>query len=114
MPSAFRPRDHIDSILGLDASAKHFASRTDPIAEASLRDLKKIYETAVKPLEMTYKYHDISNRHLSDAELFGTPLILMLGPYSTGKSTFINYLLGTEFTKRALKTGERTNWFWID
>ena len=69
------------------------------------QELKKIYESSIRPLENLYKYNEISNRHLSDAELFGTPLVLMIGPYSTGKSTFINYLNGVEMTKRGLKTG---------
>ncbi len=30
-----------------------------------------------------------------------------MGPYSGGKSTMINYLLGIEFTKSAFKTGSQ-------
>nr|XP_053652383.1 sarcalumenin-like [Cherax quadricarinatus] len=105
VPTAYRSRDRLEAILGLDVSSQEAAVRTDPIAEATLQELKKIYESTIKPLEVLYKYQDISNRHVSDAELFGTPLILLVGPYSTGKSSFINYLLGVEYTKRALKTG---------
>ena len=32
-------------------------------------------------------------------------MVLFLGPWSGGKSSIINYLLGTEFTQNALKTG---------
>merc|ERR1712128_93500 len=100
-----RSRVQLEATLGLDDPSLDAAQRTDPISDASLRELKKIYETSIKPLELLYKYEDISNRHISDAELFAPPMILVLGPYSTGKSTFINYLLGNENTKRALKTG---------
>lgn len=106
VPTAFRSRDRLEAILGLDESSQDSASRTDPIAEATLKDLKNIYEHTIKPMEMLYNYQDISNRHVSDAELFGKPLVLLVGPYSTGKSSFINYLLGVEYTKRALKTGQ--------
>lgn len=105
VPSAVRSRDRLEAILGLDEVSKDVSARTNPIAEVTLKDLKKIYESTIVPLESLYKYQDISNRHVSDAELFGTPLVLLVGPYSTGKSSFINYLLGIEHTKRALKTG---------
>lgn len=41
----------------------------------------------------------------SDAEIFNKPMALFLGPWSAGKSSVINYLLGTEHTKAGLKTG---------
>ena len=105
-PSTLRSRDHISSIIGLDESSRSTTSRTEAIADATLKDLKRVFETAIRPLEKAYKYQDISNRHVTDAEIFGTPLLLLLGPYSTGKSSFINYLLGLEYTKRALRTGQ--------
>lgn len=105
VPSAVRSRDKLEAILGLDEVSKDVEARTSPIADVTLKELKKIYEGTIVPLESLYKYQDISNRHVSDAELFGTPLVLLVGPYSTGKSSFINYLLGIEHTKRALKTG---------
>jgi GTPase SAR1 family protein len=46
---------------------------------------------------------------LSDPEIFSKPLVLFLGPWSGGKSSIINYLLGTEFTQNALKTGIRSS-----
>lgn len=89
----------------MDQTSQDVAARTEPIAKATLTSLKTIYEKTIKPMETIYKYQDISNRHMSDAEFFGTPMVLLVGPYSTGKSSFINYLLGIEYTKRALKTG---------
>ena len=105
IPGAPRPRDHIEAILGLDATSRDAIKKINPIAQSTLKDLKDIYASSVKPLEETYKYQDISNRHMSDAQIFGQPLVLMLGPYSTGKSSFLNYLMGVEYTRRALRTG---------
>lgn len=105
VPSALRSREHIDSILGLDESSQDVYKKIDPISEATLTELKNIYGSSIKPLESTYKYQDISNRHMSDAEIFSQPMVLMLGPYSTGKSSFLNYLMGIEYTRRALRTG---------
>lgn len=64
-----------------------------------------MYEAAVRPLEQLYQFKDISNRLLGDAEIFSKPMVVFMGPWSTGKSAIINYLLGTEYSKSALKTG---------
>ncbi len=45
----------------------------------------------------------------TDAEIFSKPLVLFLGPWSGGKSSLINYLVGTEYTSNALKTGSELN-----
>lgn len=71
-----------------------------------MRDLKKLYENAIKPLETLYKYRDLSNRHFGDAEIFSKPLILFMGPWSGGKSSIINYLLDNEFSDTSLHTGK--------
>lgn len=77
----------------------------EKIADKTLNDLKKIYENAIKPLESLYKYRDLSNRHFGDPEIFSKPLVVLMGPWSGGKSTIINYLTGNEFTDFSLKTG---------
>ena len=105
VPTVPRSREHIESILGLDESSRDASRKADPISESTLKELKSIYGSSIKPLETFFKYQDISNRHMSDAEIFGQPLVLLLGPYSTGKSSFLNYLTGLEYTRRALRTG---------
>ena len=37
------------------------------------------------------------------SEILAKPLVVLMGPYSGGKSTMINYLLGTEFTPSAFR-----------
>lgn len=75
------------------------------VADVILKDLKRIYETNIKPLETTYKYRDLSNRHFGDPEIFSKPLVLFMGPWSGGKSTLINYLTNNEYTMDSLRTG---------
>lgn len=75
------------------------------VAESTLKDLKKYYETAIKPLESQYKYRDLSNRHFGDPEIFSKPLVLFMGPWSGGKSTILNYLTDNEYTEYSLRTG---------
>jgi len=42
---------------------------------------------------------------VSAAEIHAKPVVLIIGPWSTGKSTIINYLLDIEDTQYALYTG---------
>jgi len=39
------------------------------------------------------------------AEITAKPLVLVIGPWSTGKSSIINYLLDVEDSQYALYTG---------
>ncbi len=99
-PPEVRSREHIADILGLDEATNE---QMGYLTEKTLKELKKIYEGAIKPLEGIYKYRELSNRHFGDPEIFGKPLVVLMGPYSGGKSSMINYLLGTEYTPNAFK-----------
>ncbi|XP_031633981.1 sarcalumenin [Contarinia nasturtii] len=105
IPENLRDRSHIDEILQLNDEDVAENEALAKVAENTLKDLKKIYENAIKPLETLYKYRDLSNRHFGDPEIFSKPLVLLMGPWSGGKSTIINYLTGNEYTDFSLKTG---------
>lgn len=77
-------------------------------ADIILRDLKRIYDNAIKPLETVYKYRDLSNRHFGDPEIFSKPLVLFMGPWSGGKSTILNYLSENEYTPHSIRSGRNT------
>eukprot|EP00918_Siedleckia_nematoides_P010749 GHVU01023509.1.p1 GENE.GHVU01023509.1~~GHVU01023509.1.p1 ORF type:complete len:536 (-),score=79.31 GHVU01023509.1:146-1753(-) len=59
--------------------------------------LKKLYTTKLLPLEEHYKFHDFHSPALSDPDFDAKPMILLVGQYSTGKTTFIRYLLEQDF-----------------
>ncbi|XP_026332272.1 sarcalumenin [Hyposmocoma kahamanoa] len=105
IPENLRSRDHINQILRLDEEASEAEITIERSADIVLRDLKRLYENSIKPLEVLYKYRDLSNRHFGDPEIFSKPLVLFMGPWSGGKSSIVNYLTGLEFTKWALRTG---------
>jgi len=42
---------------------------------------------------------------LTAAEINAKPIVLLIGPWSTGKTTIINYLLDIEDSQYALYTG---------
>ena len=59
--------------------------------------LKEIYKTKVRPVEEALKFGSFYSPLLTDGDFEGKPNVLLLGQYSTGKTTFIKHLLGTEY-----------------
>ncbi|CAM9833060.1 unnamed protein product [Lampetra planeri] len=59
--------------------------------------LKKIYRTRLLPLEEHYRFHEFHSPSLEDADFDNKPMVLLVGQYSTGKTTFIRYLLEQDF-----------------
>ncbi|XP_040829668.1 sarcalumenin [Ochotona curzoniae] len=94
-----RDRSHIEKTLMLNEDKP-----TDDYS-AVLQRLRKIYHSSIKPLEQSYKYHELRQHEITDGEITSKPMVLFLGPWSVGKSTMINYLLGLEDTRYQLYTG---------
>ncbi|XP_029432096.1 sarcalumenin isoform X2 [Rhinatrema bivittatum] len=94
-----RDRSHIEGTLKL--------SEEKPADDYSavLQRLRKIYHTAIKPMEHSYKYNELRQHEITDGEITSKPMVLFLGPWSVGKSTMINYLLGLDQTSYQLYTG---------
>lgn len=65
--------------------------------ENVIEGLKTIYKTKLLPLEQHYLFHDFHSPQLNDADFDSHPLLLLVGQYSTGKTTFIKYLLERDF-----------------
>lgn len=105
VPENLRPRDHINQLLKLDEENEEKERAIQKIGDVVLRDLKRLYDNAIQPLESLYKYRDLSNRHFGDPEIFSKPLVLFMGPWSGGKSSIINYLLDIEYKQTSLRTG---------
>ena len=62
--------------------------------ENAIDGLKKAYKTKLQPLEQMYSFESFhSIMTIGDVDLDAKPMILLLGQYSTGKTTFIEYLL---------------------
>lgn len=53
--------------------------------------LKSLYRKKLLPLEQYYGFHDFHSPSLEDADFDNKPMVLVVGQYSTGKTTFIKY-----------------------
>ncbi len=59
--------------------------------------LKKVYKDKLLPLEEAYDFHDFISPQLNDPDFEAKPMILLVGQYSTGKTSFIRYLLERDY-----------------
>jgi EH domain-containing protein 1 len=90
------PVRQLNPPLSTSASRKRGPMSTKDVT--SITDgLKKIYFTKIRPLEEAYKFGHVFSPLLSEGDFEAKPSVLLLGQYSTGKTTFIKYLLGREY-----------------
>lgn len=59
--------------------------------------LKRLYKDKLLPAEITYGFQEFHSPPLEDNDFDAKPNILLIGQYSTGKSTMIRYLTGKNF-----------------
>ncbi|XP_057421311.1 EH domain-containing protein 1-like isoform X2 [Lotus japonicus] len=59
--------------------------------------LKKLYIQKLRPLEVTYHFNDFVSPLLTDSDFDAKPMVMLLGQYSTGKTTFIKHLLKSSY-----------------
>lgn len=59
--------------------------------------LKKLYIQNLKPLEVTYRFNDFVSPLLTSSDFDAKPMVMLLGQYSTGKTTFIKHLLKASY-----------------
>ena len=72
---------------------EEIASRSSYVIEG----LKNLYRTKLRSIEKKYMYHEFHSALLSDADFDAKPQVLMIGQYSVGKTSFIEYILGQRF-----------------
>ncbi|XP_068154006.1 EH domain-containing protein 1 isoform X1 [Drosophila tropicalis] len=82
---------------GGDVSFLKREKNTQEVVENVIGELKKIYRSKLLPLEEHYQFHDFHSPKLEDPDFDAKPMILLVGQYSTGKTTFIRYLLERDF-----------------
>lgn len=76
---------------------KNDAQRNPQVVDSVVDGLKQLYFKHLKPLEETYLFNDFHSPVMSEPDFVAKPMVLLVGQYSTGKTTFIRYLLEREF-----------------
>ncbi|XP_021912354.1 EH domain-containing protein 1 [Carica papaya] len=83
-------------------SANWFSSMSSkkvPLASVTsiIDGLKRLYIQKLKPLEVTYRFNDFVSPLLTNSDFDAKPMVMLLGQYSTGKTTFIKHLLKSSY-----------------
>ncbi|VTJ75033.1 Hypothetical predicted protein [Marmota monax] len=84
------------SWMGRQAGGRERSGGTDAVQTVT-GGLRSLYLRKVLPLEEAYRFHEFHSPALEDADFENKPMILLVGQYSTGKTTFIRYLLEQDF-----------------
>lgn len=74
-----------------------FIVQTNAKAGAALEGLKKYYSEFVRPVEVEYRFSNFHSPPWNDVDFDSPPMVLLLGQYSVGKTSFINYLIEKDF-----------------
>ncbi len=61
-----------------------------------IEGLRQVYKTKLLPLEEAYRFHEFHSSQLDDSDFSAKPMVLLVGQYSVGKTTFIRYLLNVK------------------
>mmetsp|Transcript_52343 Transcript_52343/g.149221 ORF Transcript_52343/g.149221 Transcript_52343/m.149221 type:complete len:583 (-) Transcript_52343:402-2150(-) len=59
--------------------------------------LQRLYKEKLLPVEKEHDFHSFYSPELTDADFSYRPMVLLVGQYSTGKSTFIRHILGRDY-----------------
>ena len=83
-------------------SNKWFSAKSSKKVSASsvtsiIDGLKKLYIQKLKPLEVAYQFNDFVSPLLTNSDFDAKPMVMLLGQYSTGKTTFIKHMLQSSY-----------------
>ncbi|XP_038691690.1 EH domain-containing protein 1 isoform X2 [Tripterygium wilfordii] len=90
------------SLVKTSPSANWFSSKSAKKVSSSsvtsiIDGLKRLYIQKLKPLEVTYRFNDFVSPLLTNSDFDAKPMVMLLGQYSTGKTTFIKHLLNCNY-----------------
>lgn len=83
-------------------SKKAMSNFRQPKSEKELFETIKLqmttlYKKQLHVLEQNYCFHDFHSPALTDADFSSKPMVLLIGQYSSGKTTFIKHILEQDF-----------------
>mgnify|MGYP000094008147 CR=1 FL=1 len=66
----------------------------EPVAPPTVVEgLKRLYNTKIKPLEQLYDFNTFHSPSLASSDFDAAPIVLLLGQYSVGKTSFIRFVV---------------------
>jgi len=84
----------------IDDSSSVYLSERDIVLKESNREImesmKRLYKAKIYPLEQKYKF-DFFMSSMNDGDFDSRPMVLLLGQYSVGKTSFIRHILERDF-----------------
>ena len=88
-------------VIQNEKESKAMAKKKKQLSKAECTDivdgLKHLYFSRIKKIEEEFKFGSFFSPCLSEGDFDSKPSVLLLGQYSTGKTTFIRHLLKTEY-----------------
>ena len=89
-PSYFLHGSHPTSLVKLILLGPRFAPRHHLARHKQvIEELKHIYMTKIRPVEERYKFDEFYSPLLNPVDFDAPPMVLMMGQYSVGKTSFI-------------------------
>ena len=77
--------------------SENAAKKNVDVLDNVVTGLQDVYKQKLLPLEKEYQFHDFHSPALDDPDFDARPMVMLVGQYSTGKTTFIRYLLEADF-----------------
>ncbi|XP_076958073.1 EH domain-containing protein 1-like [Bidens hawaiensis] len=81
------------SQVEISAHGKHTKKIPLKSVTSIVDGLKKLYIQKLKPLETMHRFNEFVSPTLTNSDFEAKPMVMLLGQYSTGKTTFIKHLL---------------------
>jgi hypothetical protein len=79
------------------ADDDHIWHDSDSLDEKIIEELKALYYGKVLPIERLYHFSKLHSPEILESEMSSKPNVLLIGQYSTGKTTFIRHLIGCDY-----------------
>lgn len=98
LASASAPPDDVEAVAHHNGRWKQFSKvQTRKLYEQVAEGLARAYKDKLLPLEKDTSFHQFYKPELPPAYFSCKPIILAMGQYSTGKTTFIRHLLEHDY-----------------
>ncbi|CAI8590582.1 unnamed protein product [Vicia faba] len=87
----------LDTLVAETKSLMTITALSEVNVTSIVDGLKRMYIERLKPLEAAYRYNDFVSPLLTNSDFDAKPMVMLLGQYSTGKTTFIKHLLKCDY-----------------